>query len=80
MSISRRDFVAGVGAMGLASSLPRIALAQTENIKIGWLVAMTGPSSAPVSGSTTRISQPGNACPADSRTSGRLASRWSASA
>lgn len=50
MSISRRDFVASVGAMGLASSLPRIALAQTENIKIGWLVAMTGPSSAPAAG------------------------------
>ena len=50
MSISRRNFVASVGALGLASSLPRIALAQTENIKIGWLAAMTGPSSAPAIG------------------------------
>ena len=50
MSISRRNFVASVGALGLASSFPRIALAQTENIKIGWLAAMTGPSSAPAIG------------------------------
>ncbi|MBL6457702.1 ABC transporter substrate-binding protein [Belnapia sp. T6] len=50
MPITRR----GLGLAGLASSLPMglatPALAQNEPIKIGWLAAMTGPSSAPAIG------------------------------
>ena len=51
--VSRRRFTlgataaaAGVSALGL----PRLLLAQSEPIKIGWLAALTGPSSAPAIG------------------------------
>jgi branched-chain amino acid transport system substrate-binding protein len=52
MSISRRKvLLAGAGALG-AASLPfaKPVFAQGEPIKIGWLAAMTGPSSAPAVG------------------------------
>src|ERR1700749_2389845 len=52
MAVSRRDVVLGTaGALGAAAfSFPRPAIAQSEPIKIGWLAAMTGPSSAPTIG------------------------------
>jgi branched-chain amino acid transport system substrate-binding protein len=52
MAISRRDvLLASAGAVGAATfSFPKPAIAQSEPIKIGWLAAMTGPSSAPTIG------------------------------
>ena len=52
MAISRRDVLLGsAGAAGAAAfSFPRPAIAQSEPIKIGWLAALTGPSSAPAIG------------------------------
>jgi branched-chain amino acid transport system substrate-binding protein len=47
MTITRRDLALGTAAIGLATP----ALAQTpEPIRLGWLAAMTGPSSAPAVG------------------------------
>ena len=52
LGISRRDVLLGTtGALGAAAlSRPTPAIAQSEPIKIGWLAAMTGPSSAPTVG------------------------------
>jgi branched-chain amino acid transport system substrate-binding protein len=52
LGISRRDVLLGTtGALGAAAfSRPMPAIAQSEPIKIGWLAAMTGPSSAPTVG------------------------------
>ena len=52
MKISRRKFTVGAATMASASTLhlARPALAQSEPIKIGWLAALTGPSSAPAIG------------------------------
>jgi len=52
MAISRRDVLIGsAGAVGAATfSFPKPAIAQVEPIKIGFLAAMTGPSSAPTIG------------------------------
>jgi len=52
MIISRRNVLLGsAGALGAATfSFPKPAIAQSEPIKIGWLAAMTGPSSAPTVG------------------------------
>jgi branched-chain amino acid transport system substrate-binding protein len=52
MSISRRNVLLGsAGALSAATfSFPKPAIAQSEPIKIGWLAAMTGPSSAPTVG------------------------------
>ena len=52
MSISRRNvLLGGAGALSAATfSFPKPAIAQSEPIKIGWLAAMTGPSSAPTVG------------------------------
>jgi branched-chain amino acid transport system substrate-binding protein len=52
MKISRRKvLLGGAGALG-AASLPfsKFAFAQAEPIRIGWLAALTGPSSAPAIG------------------------------
>lgn len=49
MSMRRRQILSGataVGALSLASSLPRPAFAQKAPIKIGYLPALTGPSSS----------------------------------
>ncbi|MDP1753747.1 MAG: ABC transporter substrate-binding protein [Reyranella sp.] len=48
MSISRRQILAGsaVSAAALASGFPAPAIAQNEPIKIGYLPALTGPSSS----------------------------------
>ena len=52
MSISSREFTSAALAAAAASSLgfPRPAVAQSEPIRLGWLAAMTGPSSAPAFG------------------------------
>ena len=52
LGISRRGVLLGTtGALGAAVfSRPMPAIAQSEPIKIGWLAAMTGPSSAPTVG------------------------------
>jgi branched-chain amino acid transport system substrate-binding protein len=50
MAVSRRAFVSlsvGATALGSAAGLARPARAQSEPIRIGWLAALTGPSSAP---------------------------------
>src|SRR5471030_2936119 len=48
MSVTRRQVLAGsaVSAAALASNFPAPAIAQTEPIKIGYLPALTGPSSS----------------------------------
>jgi branched-chain amino acid transport system substrate-binding protein len=52
MSISRRHvLLGGAGAMSATSfKFATPAIAQNEPIRIGWLAAMTGPSSAPTTG------------------------------
>jgi branched-chain amino acid transport system substrate-binding protein len=50
MTITRREFTAGSVAAAGAFSFPLPALAQSEPIRLGWLAAMTGPSSAPAIG------------------------------
>jgi branched-chain amino acid transport system substrate-binding protein len=49
MTITRRDFLGAVAGASTAS-LAMPALGQSEPLRIGWLVAMTGPSSAPAVG------------------------------
>ncbi|WP_216851043.1 ABC transporter substrate-binding protein [Acidisphaera sp. L21] len=48
MQIQRRNVLAGAGAMALAR--PALAQGNAEPIRIGWLAALTGPSSAPAVG------------------------------
>lgn len=50
--VTRRRFTLGATAAAGVSTLgmPRLLLAQSEPIKIGWLAALTGPSSAPAIG------------------------------
>ena len=48
MKINRREFTIGAAASAAALAAP--ALAQTEPLRIGWLAALTGPSSAPAIG------------------------------
>lgn len=51
MAVTRRQFTLGTAAAGAcAAGLARPAIAQSESIRIGWLAAMTGPSSAPAVG------------------------------
>jgi len=52
MAITRREFTIGSAtAAGAAAFLfPRPAISQAEPIRLGWLAAMTGPSSAPAVG------------------------------
>jgi len=49
MALTRRNFVLGSTGALSASTLgfPALALAQSEDIKIGWLATLTGPGSAP---------------------------------
>ena len=42
-TLSRRQFGAGVAALGAASTLPMPALAQSKTIKIGFVTPQTGP-------------------------------------
>lgn len=50
--VNRRNFTLGAASAAAVSSLalPRFAFAQSEPIRIGWLAALTGPSSAPAIG------------------------------
>src|SRR5262249_52602612 len=52
MRITRRQFTTGTAAAATiaATGLARPAIAQAEPIRLGWLAAMTGPSSAPAIG------------------------------
>ena len=52
MKLTRRDFAKGAATAAGLSALPlaRPAFAQTEPLRIGWLAALTGPSSAPAIG------------------------------
>lgn len=56
LALTRRGFSAGGVALGLASgtlasgTLARPAIAASEPIRIGWLAALTGPSSTPAIG------------------------------
>ena len=45
--ITRRDFLGSLPAAASAAALAMPALAETEPLRIGWLAALTGPSSAP---------------------------------
>jgi branched-chain amino acid transport system substrate-binding protein len=48
MKLNRREFT--IGAAATAATLATPAIAQVEPLRIGWLAAMTGPSSAPAIG------------------------------
>ena len=51
LALTRRGFTRGGVALGLASgTLARPAIAASEPIRIGWLAALTGPSSTPAIG------------------------------
>jgi branched-chain amino acid transport system substrate-binding protein len=50
MIISRRQFTVGAASALTAPDLFKPAFAESEPIRIGWLAAMTGPSSAPAIG------------------------------
>lgn len=50
MTITRRGVTLGGAGAAAVLGLARPALAQSEPIRIGWLAAMTGPSSAPAVG------------------------------
>ncbi len=51
LALTRRGFTRGGVALGLASgALARPAIAASEPIRIGWLAALTGPSSTPAIG------------------------------
>jgi branched-chain amino acid transport system substrate-binding protein len=50
MIISRRQFTVGATSALAAPGLLKPAFAESEPIRIGWLAAMTGPSSAPAIG------------------------------
>ncbi len=50
MSQNRRVLLLGATAAGLSLPFVRTASAQAEPIRIGWLAALTGPSSAPAIG------------------------------
>ena len=50
MKLTRRDFAIGSVATATATSVASPAFAQAEPIRIGWLAALTGPSSAPAVG------------------------------
>jgi branched-chain amino acid transport system substrate-binding protein len=45
--ITRRAFTLGGASLATAAGLARPAVAQSEPIRIGWLAALSGPSSAP---------------------------------
>jgi len=49
--VTRRDFTRGGVALGIAATaLPRPAISANDPIRIGWLAALTGPSSTPAIG------------------------------
>ena len=50
MTITRRELTIGTAAIAGTAALGKPALAQSEPLRIGWLAALTGPSSAPAIG------------------------------
>ncbi len=50
MTITRRGFTQGAAGLAAVSGLAHPAIAQSEPIRIGWLAALSGPSSAPAIG------------------------------
>jgi branched-chain amino acid transport system substrate-binding protein len=51
MKVTRRALsLGGAGLAATASGIARPAIAQSEPIRVGWLAALTGPSSAPAIG------------------------------
>ena len=51
LALTRRGFTRGGAALGLASgALARPAIAANDPVRIGWLAALTGPSSTPAIG------------------------------
>jgi branched-chain amino acid transport system substrate-binding protein len=50
MKLTRRDFAIGSVATATATSIAAPVFAQAEPLRIGWLAALTGPSSAPAVG------------------------------
>jgi branched-chain amino acid transport system substrate-binding protein len=70
VSITRRDFTVGAAALG-ASALARPAIAQVEPIRIGWLAALTGASSAPAIGFNRGVMFAANALNAGGGVKGR---------
>ena len=60
ITTSRRSLVmGGAGLLGAgALGFPRPAIAENEPIRIGWLAAMTGPSSAPAIGFNRGVVSP----------------------
>jgi branched-chain amino acid transport system substrate-binding protein len=71
MKITRRELAIGsLGALA-AAPLARPALAQSEAIRIGWLAAMTGPSSAPAIGFNRGVQFAANAINAEGGVKGR---------
>ena len=50
MKITRRSLALGGAGLVAGAPLARPALAQNDPIRIGWLAALTGPSSAPAVG------------------------------
>ncbi|WP_083747390.1 ABC transporter substrate-binding protein [Teichococcus deserti] len=71
MRITRRDLSRATLAGLAAAPLARPALAQTEAVRIGWLAAMTGPSSAPAIGFNRGVLFAANALNADGGVKGR---------
>ena len=47
MTLTRRSFTTGTAGALASAALARPALADSEPLRIGWLAALTGPSSAP---------------------------------
>ena len=77
MTITRRGLtLGGAGFAAAATGLASPAIAQAEPIKIGWLAALTGPSSAPAVGFNRGVLYAAEAinAPAGSRAA---RSRWS---
>src|ERR1700676_4036474 len=73
MAISRRQVLAGSAGVLSAASFPfaRPAVAQAETIKVGWLAALTGPSSAPAIGFKRGVIFAANATKAAAGVKGR---------
>ena len=71
MTITRRGFTQGAAGLAAVSGLARPAIAQSEPIRIGWLAALSGPSSAPAIGFDRGVRQAVNAINAAGGVKGR---------
>ena len=74
MAITRREFTIGsaTAAGAAAFSFPRPAISQAEPIRLGWLAAMTGPSSAPAVGFNRGVVYAANAINTAGGVKGRM--------